>query len=650
MADLFATENDGWSNYTSYKTSTVKKSGSSSATHVQDATQTSSTGVTVLNIATDDGVGGLYGTLGFVSYTGKSVTIQVQGDFSETSYRQNYESASAFEQLNDIPGSWDTVSGTALPTASSGGGGNSTAKGGQYGSVAAKEVFASSAVLVRYRTGSPTPVAHTQSYAPEAVQIDLCPRTKDYVVPGSVKFTWMGQAYTDFEGRIYRGRTDSTPGVESGAINYKSGVVLMTDYVVSGLATDFTLNSLWTSRRKPQVANTVFNLALSPAKSGSLILSVTDVEGGNIIATSDTNGNITGTHTRGKVDFESGLVEIQFGDWVLDSSLSAAQKAEWWYSAGDVLVSDGRIWKPWPVDPATLRYSVVAYSYLPLDASILGIDPVRLPTDGRVPIFKSGNFAVMGHSAEVGPITVSNGQSVNCGRVRLSRVRVIDANGAVVNTGYSANLEAGLVTFSSVSGYAQPIKIEHRIEDMLVVRDVQINGRVGFTRPLTHDYPLGSYLSSALVVGDLTARVSTLFDQATWTNVWSDSLIGSSASGTYNDVLSPIEVTNIGALTERWAIRFTNTTAFEVIGEHVGVIAVGNTSSDLSPINPATGQPYFTLRAIGWGSGWSTNNVLRFNTVGAQFPVWAIRTVQPGPETVINDSFTLLTRGDVDRP
>ena len=87
-----------------------------------------------------------------------------------------------------------------------------------------------------------------------------------------------------------------------------------------------------------------------------------------------------------------------------------------------------------------------------------------------------------------------------------------------------------------------------------------------------------------------------------------------------------------------------------MIGEHVGVIATGNTSSDLSPINPATGQPYFTLRAIGWGSGWSTNNVLRFNTVGCQFPVWVVRTVQQGPETVINDSFTLLTRGDVDRP
>jgi len=77
---------------------------------------------------------------------------------------------------------------------------------------------------------------------------------------------------------------------------------------------------------------------------------------------------------------------------------------------------------------------------------------------------------------------------------------------------------------------------------------------------------------------------------------------------------------------------------------------VGNTSADCSPINPATGFPYFTLPATGWGSGWVAGNALRFNTVGALFPVWIVRTVQQGPETVINDSFTLLIRGDVDRP
>jgi hypothetical protein len=30
--------------------------------------------------------------------------------------------------------------------------------------------------------------------------------------------------------------------------------------------------------------------------------------------------------------------------------------------------------------------------------------------------------------------------------------------------------------------------------------------------------------------------------------------------------------------------------------------------------------------------------------------VWVVRTVQQGPETVVEDSFTVFIRGDVDRP
>jgi hypothetical protein len=157
-------------------------------------------------------------------------------------------------------------------------------------------------------------------------------------------------------------------------------------------------------------------------------------------------------------------------------------------------------------------------------------------------------------------------------------------------------------------------------------------------------------VSSALVAGNLRAYVAHLFDQATWNGSFADSLVGSAATATYNDVLAPIGVTNAGAITERWAIQFTATTAFNVIGEHVGVIATGTTGTDTAPLNPATGKPYFTLPALGWGSGWAAGNVLRFNTVGALFPVWVVRTIQQGPETVIEDSFTLLIRGDVDRP
>ena len=109
-------------------------------------------------------------------------------------------------------------------------------------------------------------------------------------------------------------------------------------------------------------------------------------------------------------------------------------------------------------------------------------------------------------------------------------------------------------------------------------------------------------------------------------------------------------VSNAGASTERWALKFTSSNAFQVIGEHVGVIATGDINTDCAPVNPATGKPYFTIKALGWGLGWSVGNILRFNTVGALAPVWIAQTVQRGPNTGLDHSTTLLVRANVDRP
>jgi hypothetical protein len=262
-----------------------------------------------------------------------------------------------------------------------------------------------------------------------------------------------------------------------------------------------------------------------------------------------------------------------------------------------------------------------------------------------------GGFAVLGHTASI-TATVSNGQTVNCARVRLSRVRVVGNDGQIINTGYSHNLDAGTVTFSDVSGYSQPVKIEHSIEDMLLVDSINTTTKaVTFSRAITHDFPSGSCLSGALIGGNLQASIALMFDQATWNGTtWLDAVSGAAATGTFNDVGSPIGLTNKGAVTERWALQFTNSTTYNIIGEHVGVVGTGTTGADCEPINPATGVPYFSVLATGWGIGWAVGNTLRFNTVGAVMPYWAVRIVRPGEATVPDDSFTLLTRGDVDTP
>jgi hypothetical protein len=500
---------------------------------------------------------------------------------------------------------------------------------------------------VRFRAAG-TSNAVNEGFTAGALAIDLTPSFAENIVPGSINFTLGGKTYFDRLGSLYYDLNPVTGAATlAGNINYANGAASITAWVPAA-SNVVGLRSLLTTLDGTPVDEVTFRVPASPVRPSSLQLLATRLSGGTINVNANNNGEITGTDVVGTIDYETGVVRVRFGSWVV----AAGNEGKSWYDPDAVITIDGvaKIFKPVPVFADTIKYNAVAYSYLPLDADIIGLDPVRLPQDGRVPIFRAGDFAVIGHTATVGPLTATSGQVVDCGRERLSRVRVLDGNGDVVTTDYTVDLEAGTVTFGVVTGLVQPLTVEHRIEDMAQVSDVQISGRLAFTRQITHDYPVGSHVSSALVSGDLRAYVSNLFDQATWNGTFLDAISGSAATATYNDVLAPIVVTNAGAITERWAIQFTNATSFNVIGEHVGVIATGTTGSNIAPINPATGKPYFTLAAIGWGSGWATGNVLRFNTTGALFPVWVVRTIQQGPETVTNDAFTLLVRGDVDRP
>lgn len=499
---------------------------------------------------------------------------------------------------------------------------------------------------VRYRAAGASN-ATNDSFTAGALAIDLTPTFAENIVPGSINFTLGGKTYFDRLGSLYYDLDPVTGAATlAGQINYATGAASLTAWVPAA-APAVTLKSLLTTLDGSPVDEVTFRVPASPVRPSSLQILATRLSGGTINVSANHHGEISGSGVQGSIDYETGVVRVRFGAWVA----AAGNEGQSWYDPDAVVTIDGeaKIFKPAPVFADTIKYNAVAYSYLPLDANVIGLDPVRLPQDGRVPIFRAGDFAVIGHTATVGPFTATSGQVVDCGRERLSRVRVLDGNGEVVTTDYTADLEAGTVTFGVVTGLVQPVTVEHRIEDMAQVSDVQISGRLTFTRQITHDYPVGSHVSSALVSGDLRAYVSSLFDQASWNGSFLDAIQGAAATATYNDVLAPIVVTNAGAITERWAIQFTNATSFNVIGEHVGVIATGSTGSDIAPINPATGKPYFTLAAIGWGSGWATGNVLRFNTTGALFPVWVVRTIQQGPETVTNDAFTLLVRGDVDR-
>ena len=499
-------------------------------------------------------------------------------------------------------------------------------------------------VKIRFRAaGSATRIVQT---VPFVLDFDLVPGLLAPIVPGSVVLQdSLGKPIADSGAGGVRELTKDG-WLSRGTINYVTGRVRLTSWN-AGISSMLRRASTITTLGDAISSAYVFRTAAAPLRPGSLTVQIPRTGGGAQNVTSGIDGVISAPGVMGTVDFETGLVRLGFGSLVV----AAGNELEPWYDPA-MVQPDGKIFKPAPVVASAMRYSAVAYAYLPMDASIIGIDPVRLPSDGKVPIFRPGSLCVVGHTKTSNQLNVSNNQTINLARVRLSRVVVRDANGKILNTGYSVDLEAGMVTFTDVSAMTMPVTIEDRIEDMAVATDVQISGEITFNRALTHDYPKdGTYVSSALQASDRFARVSLAFAQQTWIdNAWADAPTGPGIPAKYDQGVSPIAITNAGGTTERWVLQFTSTTQFRVIGEHVGVIATGDINTVCAPVNPATSKPYFTIDPLGWGSGWAVGNILRINTVGAIYPFWVVRTIQPGPETGIEHSFSILARGDVNRP
>jgi hypothetical protein len=487
---------------------------------------------------------------------------------------------------------------------------------------------------------------------PPALRYTLTPGYSDKIATGSIKFTLKGLTYVDRNGSMYHTENLSTgTATLCGTVDYITGVVDLTTWgATTSMAT--TVQDCLSFYGNASNSQFTFRLAGSPIRSGSFYVQATALDGTLLTASASSNGYITGTKARGLFVYSVGLCFVEFGQMVN----AAANVSQPWYRAENVV--GGQIWEPLEVDPASLTYNAVVVTSLPLNADILGLDPVRLPSDGRVPIFKTGDVAVVhGKRTTVLPNPVTAGSTYPLGTAgsanNLAEAWVEDAVFKRVPTQrYAINKVTGTITIAAdfnptTEVFVLPLTVTYRLEDMVLLSDVQINGQLSLTASLSRDYLAGDYVSSAMLFGDMNARATLFRDQLTWTGAWSDLLQGSSATAEYNLIDYPVEVLNQNAVTERWRLSFTSTTAFQLIGENLGQIATGNITTDLTISNQLTGLPYFTLRAAGWGSGWVAGNQIRFNTKAAGAPIWLTRTILPGA-SLEGDSFMVQMRGDVD--
>lgn len=466
--------------------------------------------------------------------------------------------------------------------------------------------------------------------------LNLTATVSDTLVPNSLRFSAAGKTYDDRDGVLYADINPATgSGIVAGSVDYGTGIARIT-FWADGAGAGVSVASCLTRYGQWTAVDAAFRAVLSPIKPEALSVTATSRDGTVISGTADADGEISGALVRGSINYEMGTAALEFG----------------------VLV--GGVWQSREVLPETIRYNAVAYSYLPLDADILGIDPVRLPSDGRVPIYRAGDVVMVMHTAETAPQSVINGGTINLGRTRIGWIRVIDATGKSAVGGYNLDRAMGIVTFSDVSEMTMPVRVRHTVGDLRQITDAQITGQLTLARPLTHSYPAGeSIVASCLIHGDRRARVSAVWDQATWGGTWSDSLIGSEATATLDTIAHPIQVTNEGAETERWLLRWTSTTNVELIGQRRGLVFSGPFTADIAPINPRTrnpdgtgGAPYLRIPLAANGGGWSTGNVVRINTVGALADIWIARSIQQSDEPLGDgeDGVELYALGNIDRP
>lgn len=488
--------------------------------------------------------------------------------------------------------------------------------------------------------------AITETVASGQLEIDLLPAFAESILAGSVNFTFGGKTFYDNNGQLL---TDLNQGTgqatlagsvdyQNGVVSIKAGVVSTSGYYKNGnswVASGYvppSLNSLISAIDVAPIASTAFITPSSPIRPQSLQIRATTINGKLIRGSSNAKGEIKGEGMIGTVDYEFGVVSVKFGKWV-----AVTDEIRQTDGFDDAQIKDGKVWQEMPVLGQSVLYNAVSYSYLPVDATTIKIDTVRLPQDGRVPIFRRGDTILIANSqSQTLDTALTGGQIITLERQNVERICLKGSlDKAVDATLWEYDLVKGTISFNSnlnLSGYALPLIATTTIEERNRILTADIDGTLSLIFPTKYAYPTdNTYVSSVLIGGDLQVKASVPFTQRNWDSVWRDEPNGNPLLNRLNVKNYPIKLTDDGAISERWLIKWTSSSQFELYGETLGFVQRADTLTDFAPINPATNKPYFTLpkQAFGNDAPWSAQDVIRFNTKGTLIPFWVLCAVQP---------------------
>lgn len=156
---------------------------------------------------------------------------------------------------------------------------------------------------------------------------------------------------------------------------------------------------------------------------------------------------------------------------------------------------------------------------------------------------------------------------------------------------------------------------------------------LSFTPALANAYAAASTRVAGLIeVGPVFSDVQPLYSSFVDT---------SAGSGAYDDTTYPLVLDSIATVYQEWTLTFTSSTAFDIVGDELGNVGSGNTSSGASPNNSDFSAPYFTLSSSGFSGAWQVGDTITFTTTPSAVPLWLRRDIPSGASAASNNKAIL---------
>ena len=220
----------------------------------------------------------------------------------------------------------------------------------------------------------------------------------------------------------------------------------------------------------------------------------------------------------------------------------------------------------------------------------------------------------------------ATGNKYGCGELNTSIA--IGANTLIVDVESGNGINSIFTVGDNINILDRVLNISERaiIDTVSFIGD---QATITITGTTDNAYPVGAIVSSGIV----TAQVKTSVD----------SLVVSSANGSLD--ISQIELNNLGTTEQTFTHEFTSTTAFNVIGDTLGVIGTGNTAGDFEPINADFALMYYKIPTGAWSGSFEIADTFTFDTHPAAVPIIATLVVPAGTTDEL-DNITLRTKGE----